>query len=122
MYSSSCYLPIPHHKNAIAHSIAKCLCEQVDFPRLVNTLNDKGAQVFIEMGPGRSLSSWVDKILVDNEQQAHISVPVNAKGTDDELTYMRAIAKLVSHGINLDLDTIFNGSIIVNNKKSPSVG
>ncbi|QUM89471.1 PfaB family protein [Moritella sp. 36] len=114
MYSSSCYLPIPQRSKAISHSIAKCLCDVVDFPRLVNTLHDKGARVFIEMGPGRSLCSWVDKILThEKDDSRHVSVPVNAKGTSDELTYIRAIAKLVSHGVNLDLDSLFNGSILV---------
>jgi len=117
MYSSSCYLPIPQRSKAIATSIAKCLCDRVDFPRLVNTLHKKGAQVFIEMGPGRSLSSWVDKILDSNtsniNQTNHLSVPVNAKGTSDELTYMRAVAKLISHGVTMDLSHLFHGSIIV---------
>jgi hypothetical protein len=40
-------------------------------------------------------------------------VPVNAKGTSDELTYFRAIAKLVSHGVKLDLHRLFHGSIVV---------
>ncbi len=119
MYSSSCYLPVPQLSKAIAHSVAKCLCDRVDFPRLINTMHDKGARVFIEMGPGRSLCSWVDKIL-DFDKSApakqRVSVPVNAKGTSDELTYLRAIAKLVSHGVKLDLHTLFNGSIIVQKK------
>ncbi|WP_017223554.1 PfaB family protein [Moritella dasanensis] len=120
MYSSSCYLPIPQRSKAISHSIAKCLCDVVDFPRLVNTLHDKGARVFIEMGPGRSLCSWVDKILLNEKNKnngeqdsRHVAVPVNAKGTSDELTYIRAIAKLISHGVNLNLDSLFNGSILV---------
>jgi PfaB family protein len=132
MYSSSCYLPVPQMSKAIAHSVAKCLCDRVDFPRLINTMHDKGARVFIEMGPGRSLCSWVDKILdfddnsknglsnTEPNQVAHkarVSVPVNAKGTSDELTYVRAVAKLVSHGVKLDLHRLFSGSIIV---KKPS--
>ena len=113
MFSSSCYLPIPHRSKAIANSIAKCLCEQVDFPRLVNKLHDKGARVFVEMGPGRSLCSWADKILKHDGPKPHASVPVNAKGTSDELTYIRALAKLVSHGVSADLETVFKGSIVV---------
>ena len=115
MFSSSCYLPIPHRSKAIANSIAKCLCDQVDFPRLVNSLHDKGARVFIEMGPGRSLCSWADKILKHGKPKPHASVPVNAKGASDELTYIRALAKLISHGVEADLNTVFNGSIVVNN-------
>ena len=127
MYSSSCYLPVPQLSKAIAHSVAKCLCDRVDFPRLINTLHNKGARVFIEMGPGRSLCSWVDKILdftdesptdsTNSADKARVAVPVNAKGTSDELTYLRAIAKLTSHGVKLDLQTLFNGSIIVDNAK-----
>ncbi len=113
MYSSSCYLPIPQRSKAIANSIAKCLCDPVDFPRLVNSLYNKGARVFVEMGPGRSLCSWTDKILKLGENKTHASVPVNAKGTSDELTYIRALAKLISHGVAVDLETVFNGSIVV---------
>ena len=125
MYSSSCYLPIPQLSKTIAHSIAKCLCERVDFPRLISALYDRGARIFIEMGPGRSLSSWVDKIIeprmeavgtghdADASKNNHVSVPVNAKGTSDELTYFRAIAKLTSQGVMLDLNSLFYGSIIM---------
>ena len=122
MYSSSCYLPIPQLSKAIAHSVAKCLCDRVDFPRLINTMHDKGARVFIEMGPGRSLCSWVDKIVNHTDEsmgaskvieKTQVAVPVNAKGTSDELTYFRAIAKLISHGVKLDLNRLFYGSIIV---------
>ncbi|WP_019615821.1 PfaB family protein [Psychromonas ossibalaenae] len=113
MISSSCYLPIPQHKKAIAVSIAKCLCDPVDFPRLINTLADKGTSVYIEMGAGRSLCSWTDKILKDKAGAVeHLSVPVNAKGTDDQLTYARAAAKLLSFGVKINLDSFFYGSII----------
>ncbi|MFT6924801.1 MAG: PfaB family protein [Psychromonas sp.] len=110
MYSSSCYLPVPQHPKAIAVSIAKCLCEPVDFPRLINTLHDKGASVFIEMGAGSSLSSWTNKILTTADN--HISVPINAKGRDDQLSYARLAAKLVSVGADINLSSFFYGSII----------
>ena len=123
MYSSSCYLPVPQLSQAMAHSVAKCLCDRVDFPRLIHTLHDKGARVFIEMGPGRSLCTWVDKILDQGKNNSeirltdnpYVSIPVNAKGTSDELTYFRALAKLISHGVTLDLDALFYGSMIVQN-------
>lgn len=112
LYSSSCYLPVPQRSKAIANSIAKCLCDPVDFPRLINTMYDKGARVFIEMGPGRSLCSWVEKILKHDDIKPHVSVPVNAKGTSDELTIMRAVAKLVSHRVPLDLTKLYYGTLL----------
>lgn len=112
IYSSSCYLPVPQRTKAIANSIAKCLCDPVDYPRLINTVYDKGARVFIEMGPGRSLCSWVDKILKHDEIKPHVSVPVNAKGVSDELTILRAVAKLLSNGVKMDMHTIYYGSLV----------
>ena len=113
MISSSCYLPIPQMEKAISVSIAKCLCEVVDFPRLINALSDRGASVFIEMGAGRSLSSWTDKILKGgHEQSEHLTVSINAKGTNDQLTYARAVAKLVSYGVKMNIESFFTGSII----------
>lgn len=117
MYSSSCYLPIPQHPKAIAFSIAKCLCEPVDFPRLINTLFDQGAEVFIEMGAGSSLSGWTNKILkkraaTDKTADNFLTVPVNAKGCNDQLSYARAAAKLLSAGADINLSSFFYGSII----------
>lgn len=118
LYSSSCYLPVPQRTKAIANSIAKCLCDPVDFPRLVNTMYDKGARVFLEMGPGRSLCSWLEKTLHHEGNKPHVSVPVNAKGTSDELTILRALAKLISHGIELDISRLYYGSLLHNNNKT----
>jgi PfaB family protein len=112
IYSSSCYLPVPHRSKSIANSIAKCFCEQVDFPRLINTVYDKGARVYMEMGPGRSLCSWIDKILKHEGVRPHVSIPVNAKGTPDEVTLFRALAKLVSHGVPVNLEVLYSGSVI----------
>ncbi|MCG6201215.1 PfaB family protein [Psychromonas antarctica] len=111
-YSSSCYLPVPFNQKAIAVSIAKCLCDPVDFPRLINALAKK-ASVFIEMGAGRVLSVWADKILNDSDLAgAHLCVAMNAKGSSDQYTFIRALAKLVSFGISADLHSFFNGTII----------
>jgi len=115
LYSSSCYLPIPFNQKAIAVSIAKCLCEPVDFPRLIKTIKAAGASVFIEMGAGRSLCTWTDKIMVDEilGNKAH-TVAINAKDTDLQQMIMRAVAKLISLGVDVNLKPFFEGSIIVN--------
>lgn len=113
LYSSSCYLPIPQHKKAIALSISKCLCQQVDFPRLINSLSAQGGRIFIEMGAGSSLSSWTDKILkAQQKTEPHLCVAINAKGSDELLSYFRATAKLLSAGVDMNLQRFFQGSIV----------
>ncbi|WP_354625335.1 PfaB family protein [Psychromonas sp. MME2] len=112
MYSSAYYLPVPQHSKAIAMSISKCLCEQVDFPRLINTLYQQGCRVFVEMGAGSSLTNWTDKICQHAKVNDYLAVSVNAKGASEQLTLMRAIAKLLSLGIKINVDSFFYGSVI----------
>ncbi|MFN2287422.1 MAG: PfaB family protein [Chromatocurvus sp.] len=123
LYSASCYLPVPQRTKAIANSIAKCFCEQVDFPRLLNTAYDNGARLFLEMGPGRSLCSWIDKILShEGAPQPHAAIPVNAKGSADEVMLVRALARLVSHRVAVDIDCLFTGSLIVDQLPDSATG
>lgn len=113
LYSSSCYLPVPFNQKAIAVSIAKCLCEPVDFPRLINTLVTKQAALFIEMGAGRSLCAWTDKILAANDRPSKcMTVAVNAKGNDQQLMIFRALAKLLSAGVKVELERFFFASLL----------
>ncbi len=104
LYSSSCYLPVPVRQKAIAYAIAKCFCEPVDFPRLVNKVYQDGARIFLEAGAGRTCSTWIDKIL---HGQKHVIVPLNAKGTEDSLTFARVMAKLFCHKVDVSLHPLY---------------
>jgi len=118
IYSSSCYLPIPQFTKSVAVSIAKCLTEQVDFPKLVEAVYREGARVFLEMGPGGNLCHWIDKILKSTHQSGpSVTAVLNARGARDETVLLRALAKLVSHGVNLDLSRLFTSSLIVANQR-----
>ena len=107
-YSTSVYKPVPHRSKAIANSIAKSFTEQVDFPKLIGQMVGSGGRVFVEMGADRSCSTWMDKILKHNYvDMPHVCVPVNARGTDDHITIVRALAKLVSHQVDIDISSLF---------------
>ncbi len=105
LYSASEYGPIPLESQAIAHSIAKGLCEQLDFPRLVNRVYEDGARIFIEAGAGGVCSRWVDKIL---ESKEHVTVTLNRRGVDDHASILKALAKLLSHRVSLDLSPLYS--------------
>ena len=118
IFSSSCYLPVPQFAKSVAVSIAKCLTEQVDFPKLVEAVYREGARVFLEMGPGGNLCHWIDKILKPTQQSGpSVTAVLNARGARDEVVLLRALAKLVSHGVNLDLSRLFTSSMIVANQR-----
>ncbi|MDF5712727.1 MAG: PfaB family protein [Rhizonema sp. NSF051] len=104
LYSAAEYAPIPIESEAIAHSIAKGLCQQLDFPRLVNRVYEDGARIFIEAGAGAICSRWVDKIL---ENKEHATVALNRRGADDHASIVKALAKLLSHQVSLDLSPLY---------------
>jgi PfaB family protein len=107
-YSAAEYQPITLEKDIIAHNIAKGLCQQLDFPRLVNRVYQDGAKVFIEAGAGGMCSRWISKIMGNQE---HITVSLNRRGINDHTSIIKALAKLLSHGVKLDISPLYNLSL-----------
>ncbi|WP_353931999.1 type I polyketide synthase [Okeanomitos corallinicola TIOX110] len=114
-YSAAEYQPISLESEVIAHNIAKGLCQELDFPRLVNRVYKDGAKVFIEAGAGGMCSRWINKILGNQE---HITVSLNRRGIDDHTSIIKALAKLLSHRVKLDISPLYNLSLATtkNNK------
>lgn len=55
-YSAAEYKPITVDSQAIAQNIAKVLCQQLDFPELVNRVYKDDTKIFIETGVGSNCS------------------------------------------------------------------
>ncbi|MEH2171178.1 MAG: PfaB family protein [Nostoc sp.] len=104
-YSAADYQPIVLESDAIAHNIAKGLCQELDFPQLVNRVYGDGVRIFLEAGAGNVCSRWIDKILGNKE---HITVSLNRRGMDDHAAMVKALAKLLSHQVNVDLSPLYN--------------
>ncbi|MEH1942293.1 MAG: PfaB family protein [Nostoc sp.] len=104
-YSAADYQPVALERDAIAHNIAKGLCQELDFPQLVNRVYDDGVKIFLEAGAGSVCSRWIDKILGNKE---HITVSLNRRGMDDHASMVKALAKLLSHQVNVDLSPLYS--------------
>ncbi|QLE59064.1 type I polyketide synthase [Nostoc sp. TCL26-01] len=104
-YSAAEYKPITLESSEIARSIATGLSQELDFPKLVNRIYEDGAKIFIEAGAGSVCSRWIDKTLEDKE---HITVSLNRRGIDDHSSFVKALAKLVSHRVSLDLSPLYS--------------
>ncbi|BAY75450.1 beta-ketoacyl synthase HglC [Nostoc linckia NIES-25] len=114
-YSAAEYQPIKLESGEIARSIATGLSQQLDFPRLVNHLYADGAKIFIEAGAGNVCSRWIDKILQGKE---HITVSLNRRGMDDHTAFVKALAKLVSHQVDVDLSPLYSVAQTTNKSKA----
>ncbi|MEM7578618.1 MAG: PfaB family protein [Cyanobacteria bacterium P01_A01_bin.80] len=118
VYSAGAYAPIKIGSNSIAQNIAKCLCQPLDFTRLVERVHNDGAKIFIETGAGNVCSRWIDKILSKKE---HICISLNRRGLDDHSGIVKALAKLVSHQVNVDLSLLYDLTLTTTKKSQIGV-
>ena len=117
-YSALEHKPIVLESQAIAHSVAKVLCSQLDFLQLVNQVYSDGAKIFIEAGAGSVCSRWIDKILDGKE---HLTVSLNRRGVDDHTSFVKALAKLVSHRVELDLSPLYIQAKETTSQRLPTI-
>ena len=111
-YSAGNYQPMSFDEAAtgsktthnIAQNIAQNLCKTLDFPRLVNKVYADGARIFVELGAGGTCCRWIDEILKDRPR---MTTPLNLRGMDDHTSVVRALARLASHRVPLDLSPLY---------------
>jgi PfaB family protein len=103
-YTAATYDRTSLSSTGIAQSIAKALCQPVDFPHLIHKVYGDGARVFVELGPGGTCSRWIRETL---KQQDNAVITFNSRGVDDHTSTIRALAKLTSHRVSLDLSCLY---------------
>lgn len=104
-YSTAKYGLFKLESEAMGHSIAKNLCQQFDFPRIVNRVYADGARIFVEAGAGNACSRWIGEILKGRE---HSTIFLNRRGIDDHTSLLRALVQLLSHRVEIDLSPLYN--------------
>ncbi len=104
-YSAADYAPMTLGSgDKVAHSIARVCCNRLDFARLVQRVYDDGARIFVELGPARNCTHWIETIL---KGQEHMAVAINKKGVPDHTSVVRLLARLCSHQVPLDLAPLY---------------
>lgn len=107
-YSAANYQKINCSSQEIAHSLTQTLCQQLDFPRLVERVYQDDYRIFIEVGVGSNCSRWIKDILKSKE---HAVVSLHRRGTNDFMSLIKAIAKLWSHRVQLDMSVLYGDNV-----------
>ena len=103
-------------KQDLAENMANMTCKQVDFPHLVNQVYDDGARIFIEVGPQKTCTRWIEKILQD---KPHAAIAINKRYQPDLHGVLKVIALLLSHQVDLDLSALYPALEDTENKNIP---
>ncbi|MBN1873647.1 MAG: PfaB family protein [Anaerolineae bacterium] len=105
-YSAAGCAPLELEPETVAHTLAEMCCTPVDFPRLVQQVYDDGARIFIELGPQRTCTRWIERIL---RGKPHIAMPINRPGIKDVVALFGVLARLLSHGVAVNFWELKNG-------------
>ena len=103
LFTAATYEPAVIEENALGKGIAHALVNPLDFPRLINRVYATGARIFIEVGAGSNCSRWIDETL---KESSHSTFSINRRGTDDSVSIIRLLARLVSHRVPVNLDPL----------------
>jgi PfaB family protein len=99
-YSAHAYAPLVLERAALAQALAAMCCAPVDFPRLVERAYADGARIFVELGPQRTCSRWIARIL---QGRPHVAVPIDRANAPDLVTLYGLLARLIAHRVPVDL-------------------
>ncbi len=103
-YSSATLSPLDLDSDAVAKNIADVYSATVDFTKLVMETRDKGAGIFIELGPRDNCTGWIGEILADRE---HLAVGIDRKGVGVKRSLVKLLARLYCHGVPMDLSPLY---------------
>ncbi len=114
-YSSISQEKIPLNSLSIAKNSTQVCFEKVDFPKTVQTVYNAGARIFIEVGANATCTNWIQTIL---KEQPHCAISINKKGKSDAQSIAELLATLLSHGLELDLSSLYPKEKTANLKRS----
>jgi polyketide-type polyunsaturated fatty acid synthase PfaA len=107
VYSNTTAGAYPVTTKEIAKTLAEQLARPVAFTQQVTNMHDAGAQLFLEIGPGNVLSSFVKEILAD-KPHIMISMDGGARQNSKDALWI-ALAQLSTAGVACTFDSLWNG-------------
>ena len=109
VYSNVTAAPYPAAAQGIRRLLAEQLVNHVRFIEQVEAMYAAGARVFVEVGPKRILSKLVGQIL---GERPHAAVPTQPTGEHGVRELLLALADLVVHGVDVDLERLYEGRAV----------
>jgi 3-hydroxymyristoyl/3-hydroxydecanoyl-(acyl carrier protein) dehydratase len=102
-YSSSWGRPYALTSESAADSILAQATDTVDFTRVIEAAYADGVRIFVEAGPGASVSRLVSQVLGD---RPHAARSACVAGPDPLAPLMRVLAMLISERVPVDLSAV----------------
>ncbi|HET8621591.1 MAG TPA: beta-ketoacyl synthase N-terminal-like domain-containing protein, partial [Acidimicrobiales bacterium] len=106
VYSNLTADAYPADGRKVRDLLAAQVSNGVRFTDEIRAMYDAGARVFVEVGPGRTLTGCVERILAD---RPHLAVATDRPGDDGVRALLHALARLLVAGVAVDVAELFEG-------------
>lgn len=103
MFTSNGCRPLRGTGAEITTNLREVLRRPVDFPRLVRAAYLSGYRYFLEVGPGGTCTRWIGDTLTG---RPHVAEAVERRGVPGARSLAQVLAKLVSHGVPVRLESL----------------
>jgi malonyl CoA-acyl carrier protein transacylase len=113
VFSNTHVAPYPADPAAIKAQLAGHLAKPVRFREEVDALYQAGANLFIEVGPGATLTGLVKKCL---GEKRHLAINLDQKKKHGVSSLLHAVGQMCAAGVALDLNFLFNRNLPLREK------
>mgnify|MGYP001023512069 CR=1 FL=1 len=105
VYSNTTAEPYPEEPTAIKQRLVEHIPAPVRFMHEILAMYEAGARIFVEAGPGQTLTGLVGRIL---GERPHVAIPVD-QGSSTLTSFLGALAQLAVHGVEFEVERLFEG-------------
>jgi acyl transferase domain-containing protein/NAD(P)H-dependent flavin oxidoreductase YrpB (nitropropane dioxygenase family)/NAD(P)-dependent dehydrogenase (short-subunit alcohol dehydrogenase family) len=108
VYSNSLGAVYPDDPGQVAELLARHLIRPVRFVDEIAAIYDAGARLFLEVGPGTTLSGLARHIL---DQRNAVVLSIDGSGPDGVVPLLHAVGQLAANGVPVDFDALFRDRV-----------
>ncbi|WAL99676.1 type I polyketide synthase [Streptomyces sp. Je 1-369] len=107
VWANATAAPYPYSPEAIRAGLAAQIASPVRFAAQIEAMYEAGARIFVEVGPGRVLSTLVGRVLGDD--RPHRTIPTEPHAGAGLPGFLTALARLAVEGVPVDTGWLFHG-------------
>ena len=105
VYANETAAPYPTEPDAAREQLGRQITRPVRFVDLIESMYERGARTFVEVGPSSVLTGLIASILDGRE---HRAVAMDAKHTSGLAPFLGGLAQLVAAGCPMSLDRLWD--------------
>jgi acyl transferase domain-containing protein/3-hydroxymyristoyl/3-hydroxydecanoyl-(acyl carrier protein) dehydratase len=117
-YSGARGSPYTVDRPAAADAVTALAHATLDFPTVVKRAYSDGVGIFLEVGPGCSVTRLISRVL---GQQPHLARALCPPDRDPSGTILGVLAELIAHRVPVDLAALYGRPMSVDRPRAPAV-